>query len=63
VREDRRLRPEKSEVERLLGSNEKVRRLTGWAPRVGLDEGLDRTVAWFKGPGVLAKYKPLLYNV
>ena len=31
--EDIRLRPEKSEVERLLGSNEKIRRLTGWQPK------------------------------
>ncbi len=47
-REDRRVRPEKSEVERLMCDNTKARRLLGWEPRVGLREGLTRTVEWFK---------------
>ncbi|GAA2132226.1 NAD-dependent 4,6-dehydratase LegB [Kitasatospora kazusensis] len=41
-----RLRPAGSEVERLLSDNTKARELTGWHPRVTLDEGLRRTSAW-----------------
>lgn len=48
VCEEQRLRPEKSEVNRLLGSNEKIRRLTGWFPAVTLDKGLDNTIAWLR---------------
>jgi NAD dependent epimerase/dehydratase len=47
VSEDERLRPDKSEVERLLSDNSLVRSLTGWAPHVSLREGLERTAAWF----------------
>jgi len=47
VSKDERLRPGKSEVERLLSDNSVVRSLTGWAPAVSLREGLARTVAWF----------------
>ncbi|MBI4575727.1 MAG: SDR family NAD(P)-dependent oxidoreductase [Planctomycetes bacterium] len=47
VGEDRRLRPAASEVERLCSDNRRVREWTGWSPRVGLDEGLERTIAWF----------------
>ena len=39
-----RLRPEASEVERLLADASKARRLIGWQPRVSLEEGLDRTI-------------------
>lgn len=41
-----RLRPEKSEVQRLLSDNQKARERLGWAPEVGLREGLERTIAW-----------------
>jgi nucleoside-diphosphate-sugar epimerase len=41
-----RLRPVKSEVMRLLSNNSLARQRLGWAPLVGLDEGLDRTIAW-----------------
>ena len=56
-----RLRPEKSEVERLLGDNTKIRNLTGWKPRYSLDEGLKVTIEWFKQN--LKFYKPDIYNV
>ena len=39
------MRPEKSEVERLLGSNEKITRLTNWRPKFSLDQGLAETIA------------------
>ncbi len=43
-----RLRPVKSEVMRLLSDNSLARERLGWSPRVSLDEGLDRTIAWIK---------------
>jgi len=46
--EDQRLRPSKSEVERLLCSNALARDLLGWTPRVSLEEGLTRTIAWMR---------------
>ncbi len=63
VSESDRVRPEKSEVERLLGCNEKIKALTTWAPKYSLDEGLKITVEWFKDPENLKKYKPDIYNV
>lgn len=61
--DDDRLRPEGSEVERLLSSNARMASRTGWRPRVELEEGLDRTIAWFSDPANLALYKSGLYNV
>jgi dTDP-glucose 4,6-dehydratase len=65
--DDQRLRPEKSEVERLWAANEKARELLGWAPRyAGLDgfrRGLGETVAWFGDPQNLSRYKADIYNV
>jgi len=63
VSDDLRLRPEKSEVERLLGSNQKIKTLTDWNSRVDLDQGLENTINWFRDPNNLARYKFDLYNV
>ncbi len=57
-----RLRPSGSEVFRLLGSNEKITRLTGWRPEVTLEEGLEKTIAWFTSGDHLKNYKPNIYN-
>lgn len=57
-----RLRPAKSEVMRLCGSNEKIHAATGWAPQVPFEEGLRRTIAWFTEPSNLARYKTGIYN-
>lgn len=57
-----RLRPSKSEVRRLLGSNEKIGRLAGWHPQVSLEEGLQKTIDWFTDPENLKLYKPTIYN-
>ncbi|MDD4566007.1 MAG: NAD-dependent 4,6-dehydratase LegB [Eubacteriales bacterium] len=59
--EESRLRPEKSEVNRLLGSNEKIRRLTGWTPQYTLETGITETIEWFKTH--LDTYKVDLYNL
>lgn len=65
--EEERLRPEKSEVERLWADNSKAKRLAGWEPRYGGREGFKRglaeTVAWFAAPGNLGRYKAGIYNV
>jgi NAD dependent epimerase/dehydratase len=58
-----RIRPEKSEVERLLGSAAKMKSLTGWTPQYDLAKGLTETIAWFKRPEHLARYKAELYNI
>lgn len=57
-----RLRPSKSEVRRLLGSNEKIRRLTRWEPRYSLEQGLQATIDWMTRPENLKLYKPTIYN-
>ncbi len=62
VSEDIRVRPEKSEVERLLGSNEKIRRLTMWQPEYVLKQGNRETIEWFRDEENLRRYKWNVYN-
>src|SRR5690606_36020879 len=57
-----RTRPKNSEVERLFGSNEKLRSLTGWSPHYDLGSGLAETIAWFRVPQNLTRYKTGIYN-
>lgn len=61
VCDEQRLRPEKSEVNRLLGSNEKIKRLTDWSPSYTFEEGLAETIEFFKNN--LDKYKTDIYNI
>ncbi len=58
--DEQRLRPEKSEVNRLLGSNVKIKQLTGWEPEYTLKEGIHETVAWIKDN--ISSYKTNIYN-
>jgi dTDP-glucose 4,6-dehydratase len=62
-----RLRPEKSEVERLWADNTKARELLGWQPAYGgadgFRRGLAETIAWFTDPAHLAHYKSDRYNL
>lgn len=62
-----RLRPKKSEVERLYADNSKLRQTTGWAPAYGAVEGFRQgiveTIQWFTQPANLAYYKADRYNV
>ena len=60
---DERLRPEKSEVERLWADNRKAGELLDWQPRYDLDAGLTETIWWFSQPENLALYKPGLYTI
>jgi len=61
--EQQRFRPEKSEVERLLGDNRKIMALTDWRPAYSFEQGLNETIDWFREPGNLARYKAWLYNL
>lgn len=63
ISDDVRLRPEKSEVERLLGSAEKIKSLTNWEPKHNLKDGLKQTIEWFSKPENLKNYKADIYNV
>ncbi|BDS06753.1 NAD-dependent dehydratase [Oceaniferula spumae] len=62
VVDETRLRPSKSEVERLLGANGKIKSLTGWEPKFSFEQGLKETVEWFSDPVNLAQYKADIYN-
>ena len=48
VCEEERLRPEKSEVNRLLGDSTKMRNLTGWKPEYSFEQGLAETINWIR---------------
>lgn len=61
IEDDQRIRPPNSEVERLLCGHAKARQLLGWSPQVDLEEGLRRTIDWFRGH--LSRYKPEIYNI
>lgn len=63
ISEDSRLRPEKSEVNRLLGSNKKIKELTDWEINYSFEEGLKETIEWFKEKSNLDKYKSDIYNI
>lgn len=61
VCDEQRLRPEKSEVNRLLGANRKIRELTAWKPRYTLEQGLEETIEYLKKN--INRYKVDLYNM
>ncbi|MGW2325907.1 SDR family NAD(P)-dependent oxidoreductase [Streptomyces sp. NPDC001700] len=64
VREDaQRVRPADSEVMRLVCDASRLRAATGWAPAHSLEEGLEHTIAFFRDPANLARYKTDIYNV
>ena len=67
ITDEQRLRPEKSEVERLWASNTKARELLGWQPQYGGREGflrgLTETIAWFREPSHLSAFKGNIYNL
>ncbi len=61
--DQRRMRPEKSEVMRLFGCNEKIKKLTLWQPQYSLTKGLEQTIEWFSSQENRDKYKAGIYNV
>ncbi len=66
-KDGKRLRPEKSEVNRLFGDNSLLKKYTEWSPRFagikGFEEGLRLTVDWFLDPENLTKYNPHSYTI
>ncbi|MGW5733472.1 MULTISPECIES: GDP-mannose 4,6-dehydratase [Streptomyces] len=64
VREDeQRIRPAASEVMRLVADASRLREATGWTPGHDLEQGLARTVDFFRDPANLARYKTDIYNI
>lgn len=61
--DERRLRPERSEVLRLVSDAEALRQAAGWVARTSLEDGLRETIAWFSLPDNLARYRWEEYNV
>jgi NAD dependent epimerase/dehydratase len=63
IHDEQRMRPEKSEVRRLFGSNEKLKSLTDWKQNYTIDQGLEETIQWFSNEQNLRQYKHNIYNV
>lgn len=63
VADEERLRPEASEVFRLMGDNTKITTLTPWKPAYDLTSGLKETIDWFRQPENLSRYKAWLFNI
>lgn len=61
VCEEERLRPEKSEVNRLMGCNKKILELTEWKPKYDLEQGIKETIKWIQNN--LQYYKADIYNI
>jgi NAD dependent epimerase/dehydratase len=67
IKDEQRMRPGASEVERLWADNSLARELAGWSPEYagdsGLRRGLGETVEWFLNPDNLRRYKAGVYNL
>lgn len=61
VCDEQRLRPEKSEVNRLLGSNKKIMDLTNWKPQYTFKRGVEETIDFLREN--IDKYKTDIYNL
>jgi len=61
--ENKRIRPENSEVFRLWCDNSKINILTGFEPKITIEEGLKKTIDWIIRPENLKNYKSAIYNV
>jgi len=63
ITDEARIRPENSEVEKLLADTRKAKELLGWVPKYVLEDGLKETIEWFSNPENLKFYKPDIYNI
>ena len=61
VCDEERLRPAKSEVNRLCGANEKIQNLTKWTQQYTFEQGIEETIEWMRGH--LDNYKADIYNI
>ncbi len=59
LRDPARVRPDKSEVMRLVSDNRKAREFSGWQPRYSLEQGLGETIEWVRKN--IARYRPDVY--
>ena len=60
ITDEKRLRPEKSEVHRLVCDNSKIKKFTNWEPKYNLDQGLKETIDWLEKNKKLFKFD--IYN-
>lgn len=63
IDDGQRMRPEKSEVFRLFGSNGKIMSHTNWEPEFTLAKGLETTIDWFRDSNNIEYYKTNIYNI
>ena len=63
ISDEKRMRPNNSEVFRLWCDNTKIEKLTGFKPQINLKSGLQKTIDWIIKPHNLSKYKAKIYNV
>ena len=67
ITQKERIRPKKSEVNRLISSNKKARKILKWKPKyigsTGFKKGLEKTIEWFKNKENLSHYNIDIYNV
>ena len=61
IKEKKRIRPEKSEVERLFSDSRKAKALFGWDPKIDIEEGIRKTISWMEKN--IDKYKQEIYNI
>ena len=61
--DNERVRPENSEIDRLVCNNSKLRKNTNWEPEYAIEEGLLETINWLQDPKNLNQYKNDIYNV
>lgn len=61
IKEKKRVRPEKSEVEKLLSDSRKAKALFGWSAKIDVKEGIRKTVSWIEKN--IDKYKEEIYNI
>jgi dTDP-glucose 4,6-dehydratase len=61
VGDEQRIRPEKSEVERLVADNTLARELLGWEPNITLEQGLNSTIEWLRRHS--ERYRPGVYSI
>ena len=63
IADEKRLRPDKSEVFRLWCDNSKLEKLTGYKAQTDIREGINKTIDWITQPNNLKAYKAEIYNV
>ncbi len=63
ITDENRIRPEKSEVNRLYGCNKKITTLTEWKQKYSFEQGIKETIEWFSDKENLKHYKPGIYNI